>query len=203
MPAYIKAQLYGLERTIAALQALDKKVRGPLARNAVRSGGSVLRKEAARRVPKRTRQLQKSLGIKVKTYPSGVTLAIIGPRKGFKVSMGKDEFGKPLNIDPVRYAHLPEKGRGPVQVKNKQVLSGQVWGHGKGRKATKIFGFTIRKKKNAGPVYLGRQIFGLRAKGVTGQFWLLGAYQAMRYEMSAQVAAILVRGLVRAQKVTP
>ena len=54
-------------------------------------------------------QLARSIGVKVKQYPrSGVTVGIVGARKGFKVAAG--ERGNTRNIDPVNYLHLVALG---------------------------------------------------------------------------------------------
>ncbi len=63
-------------------------------------------------------QLKKSLGSKVKSYSRTKTsVAIIGPRTGFRKQIGvyvkggkKHHAGEPIIIDPVKYAHLVEKG---------------------------------------------------------------------------------------------
>lgn len=190
MPAYITAKLVGVDRFINALNGLAKKVRGPIARMAVRSGGSVIRKGAVNTVPKRTRQLQKSLGIKVVSYPSGNVVAIIGAREGFRVVIPTG-FGGHVAVDPFRYSHLPEKGRKPVQVKKKKVLAGPILGYEKAPNPM------ARRQRNSGPAVLGFKIFGKRVPKAPGRFWLLRAYHATRVQASQAVARTIARAFAR------
>jgi hypothetical protein len=49
-------------------------------------------------------QTKKSLGKKVKTYPTGTTVAIVGPRFGFRTTVGGRAH------DPRMIAHLIDRG---------------------------------------------------------------------------------------------
>jgi len=115
----IKAQIDGLGQVLARLQEADKKVRRKLLRQAVNEAGKIVLAAAKARVPKgATGQLRRSLGRKVKVYrSSGTAVAIVGPRKGYKI----DVDGRA--VDPVHYAHLVEYGRRAAAVKTRKVLS--------------------------------------------------------------------------------
>ena len=58
--------------------------------------------------------MAKSIGSKVKTYPSGVVVGLVGPRSGFNRQVGvrkhRAKIGQPINVDPIFYRHLVEYG---------------------------------------------------------------------------------------------
>jgi hypothetical protein len=147
-PIAVRIDTASLESTARRLADLDRRA----ARKAVRAGINEVSKlvlgEAKALVPRRTGQLKKSLGRKVKSYKGGaVILGIVKPRgkvrvKGQWVAKFRKEF-KGLGrwdkatrsfgsgtVDPVKYAHLVEYGRVAVVPKKKKVLAGQgvVWG---------------------------------------------------------------------------
>lgn len=107
----VRAEIKGLKNLVARLNELDEKMRRTLLRKAVNAAAGVILKAAKSNLRKsRTGQLRRSLGRKVKLYrKSGVAVAMVGPRKGFKI---RDAWGE--NVDPVHYAHLVEKGRKEV-----------------------------------------------------------------------------------------
>jgi len=111
MPFKIKGQIEGLEGTLAVLKSADAKVRKKILRKACNKAGGVLLKRAKQLVPTKSKLLKKSLGRKVKVYPSGVAVAVVGPRKGFRQEVVRD--GREVLSDPIRYAHLVEGGTRP------------------------------------------------------------------------------------------
>lgn len=100
----IRGTLTGLEAVTKAMM----KLRGPVRRKVMRAGmrklTSLMNKTAKGLAPVRTGQLKRSLGVKVKIYPSGIVFGAVEPRGGFKTMVD----GKPVN--PVKYAHLAERG---------------------------------------------------------------------------------------------
>lgn len=108
----VTGRIDGLGEFTRKLHDVDKKVRKKLVRKAASEGGKVILKAAKSNLTtRRTGQLRRSLGRKVKVYRgSGKAVAIVGARKGFKST---DEQGKP--VDPVNYAHLVEFGRKAVK----------------------------------------------------------------------------------------
>ena len=147
-PIFVRVDTAGLEDVIRRLASLDKKA----ARKALRAGinevTKLVLKEAKALVPRRTGQLRRSLGRKVKTYKGGgLVYGVVKPRAGVKVKgvwtpkfrkqfPGTGKFDKATKafgagfVDPVKYAHLVEYGRVAVTVKRAKVLAGQgrVWG---------------------------------------------------------------------------
>lgn len=91
----------------------DNIYRKVIARASRKAVGPVLR-SARNKAPRETGLLRKSLGIKVKQYKrAGVTVALVGPRKGFKELVKVYMHGgKANNVyrNPVSYAHLVEFG---------------------------------------------------------------------------------------------
>ncbi len=117
-----------------AIESLRKKL-DAIGKNAgtkaLRDGINELTKtvlaEARANVPERSGRLRKALGRKVKTYrKSRVVVGIVGPRKGFLVTIGG------VRVDPANYAHLVEYGRGPVKAGTKKARrSGKVYDTGR------------------------------------------------------------------------
>lgn len=90
------------------------KVRKVL-RSAMRKGASVVNKASKATAPVRTGSLKRSLGVKVKAYPSGVIIGVVEPRKGNPKKPPKRGTNV-KNIDPRFYAHLVEFGTKPHSV---------------------------------------------------------------------------------------
>ncbi len=93
----------------SALTEIGTKAALVADRNGINEITKVVSKDAKSRTKRRSGQLRKSIGRIVKTYRQLVTVGVVGPRRGFKVSIG----GVP--VDPAKYAHLVEGGRGPVR----------------------------------------------------------------------------------------
>lgn len=120
----------GQNLIVQAMANLDRRVRGRVAKNATAKAARYVAREAkARLTRRRTGLLHKSIGIKVKQKASGSCYARIGPRRGFAQQMVRTPKGrrllrkkeepiaaavkiKTITINPVRYAHLVEKGHG-------------------------------------------------------------------------------------------
>ncbi len=105
----------------AALGKLDNRKRNTVVRRSLGIAARPIRKNARARVPVETGLLKKSIGIKTKTYRhSGASVALVGPRHGFKVKVGEKRATlrqalksgsatKDVFQDPTKYAHLVEK----------------------------------------------------------------------------------------------
>lgn len=113
----VRATIGGTQELARALQDLAGKARNQAARKAATAGGQVVLREARRLAPKELGLLKKSLGKKVKVYSSGVGVAIIGPRAGFRQQVirrkGKWAPAPPPPAgyaNPTKYTHLAELG---------------------------------------------------------------------------------------------
>lgn len=104
MSDFVRVEIQGDKALEAALGLLGGKVARRVMRKSLNAGAREIVKDARSRVVRRTGQLRKSLGVKVKTYKSGTLAAIVGPRTGFKATID----GKPVN--PTNYSHLVEFG---------------------------------------------------------------------------------------------
>jgi HK97 gp10 family phage protein len=117
----VKMRITGLEELIRRLESLDPKMRRKTLKAAVNAGSRILLAEMKAGVPSSlndTGLLRKSLGRRIKVYrQSGIVVAIVGPRRGFKQEIGMSSSGKykgkPIYRNPTRYAHLVEFGTGP------------------------------------------------------------------------------------------
>lgn len=107
----------GLPQLLASLDGLATAVRNRILRAAVMAAGKVVLSRAKADAPRESGLLRKSMARKVKVYRnSGVAVAIVGPRKGYKQQVTRKR-GKwrasTVWADPVRYAHLVELGTRP------------------------------------------------------------------------------------------
>ncbi len=114
----IEGKWEGLADVFKRLEGLSRKVTGKILRPAVKHAAKIVLKAVKAKVPTRTRNLKKSLAVKVKTYRrTGTVVAIIGPRKGRKTQIGTysrgPNKGKPIYEDPANIAHLVEFGTRP------------------------------------------------------------------------------------------
>ena len=108
-----------LKRAFKQLARLDERKKNTIVRQALGKAAKPILKNARARVPVESGLLKKSLGVKTKTYRrSGVSIAVIGPRKGFKTKVGgvKTRVGSAKGDEtrqvrnPAKYAHLVELG---------------------------------------------------------------------------------------------
>lgn len=175
------------------LMSKVKEVERKAARKGIKAGinqlSILILKEAKDRVPKRTGQLKKSLGRKVRTKKDGsVVYAVIKPRAGLWVKsregvIGRAGRGKRKGqtftkafrieragpamgaIDPVRYAHLVEYGRREVVTVKKKVLAG------------------------------GGIIYGKRVKSVAPRPFLRPAWERYKSQSTGIIAAYVKRAI--------
>lgn len=154
----------------AALKGVIDGVRNRVLKQSIaklaRAGAKVAKAEAPVGA---TRFLRDSVGTRYRSYQRGLVWAyVIGPRKG----MGGMGPGTPLpgggmgarKYDPVKYAHLAERGRGPVQVKKAKVLAFYVLKKRRANAKTK----TRRKTSHA--------VFTPRVGPAAGQPFMAPAY---------------------------
>lgn len=114
----IKGKLTGVAQAVQSLEKYKQGIRSRVLRKAITKAAQPLTKDAKRRVGLRTKQLKKSIGYRVKVYrTTGNVFAAIGPRQGFRSTY----LGKP--VDPIKYAHIHERGRRAVRVKKARVLA--------------------------------------------------------------------------------
>lgn len=92
-----------------------------IVRPGVDKSSRVVSRAAKARVSVETGLLKRSIGVRVRTYPSGNVVGVVGPRKGFKRPIirtratGKGQAKGTAGIrlvyrDPTKYAHLVEGG---------------------------------------------------------------------------------------------
>jgi HK97 gp10 family phage protein len=126
-----KIESQAVRELATRLALIDRKVARAALKAGVNEATRLVMWAAKSLVPRRSGQLRKSLGRKVKVYRGGAVIAgIIGPRRGFRVQW------KGRWIDPVNYAHLVEYGRREVVPTKKKVLADKVAG--------KVFGSRVR-----------------------------------------------------------
>lgn len=116
-------------RVQAAIHGVLESVKNRVLKQAIAKVARAGAKYAKSKTPVgSTRFLRDSIGTKYKSYQRGlVWVYVIGPRKG----MGGMGPGVPLpnggvgarKYDPVKYAHLAERGRGPVVPKKAKMLA--------------------------------------------------------------------------------
>ncbi len=129
-PFAIQTSIAGSGDVVLRLQNVSKQVRNKLLRKAVTKAVQPVTKQAKAnaknvtsqatsddllgQVMKSTGLFAKAIGSKVKTYPSGVVVGIIGARSGFNRVVGVrvrgKNIGKAINADPIYYGHLVEFG---------------------------------------------------------------------------------------------
>lgn len=122
--------LLGDEELQKRLNALDDKVIRRIVPKASKQATSSVLRTAKTLAPKESGLLIRSLGQKQKLYRrSGVFVTIVGPRTGFKQQVEvEDRFGNVKKIfrNPVKYAHLVEKGTRPHSLVPKSGLKNQI-----------------------------------------------------------------------------
>jgi hypothetical protein len=143
MPVAIRTglEVRGLPEVRAALAGVKDGVQNRVVKKGLDAVAKpTLKKAKAYERRKRTRQLQKSLGIRPRAYGRGATrnyVVVVGPRRGFTI-VGPD--GR--RIDPAKYGHLVEKGRKAVRAGRGSVLT---WVVARGRgKGGRVFTRSVR-----------------------------------------------------------
>lgn len=133
MPFLARANLSGLGPLLARVEALGPRAHKKITRAMVAAGGRAVAKQAKRLAPKETGLLRRSIGSKVKTYPSGVTVAVVGPRLGFRKEVLRKRnrpFAPASMANPVKYAHLMELGTRSLPARPflaPALRAGEVW----------------------------------------------------------------------------
>lgn len=100
----------GVHELSRFLRELPKKTIKKALKSAVNAGAEPIKKAARRLAPKDTGTLKKAVAKKVKVYPSGNAVAVIGANRAVRVPStrkGKKEFV------PANYIHLIEYGTKP------------------------------------------------------------------------------------------
>ena len=111
-----------LERQLARL---GTKVEKKLKKQAVKAAAKPIVVSARGKGPRESGLLAESLGSFVKTYRSGTTVAIVGPRRKFRVRQKVEITGASKGREPANYAHLVEGGTKP-HFMPKAVIGGVV-----------------------------------------------------------------------------
>lgn len=110
----IQAEFKGLAPLVRQLDGAKKSLRTKTVRSAMRKSVSVVNKQAKTNVVGQgigdTGQLKRSLGVKVKVYPSGIVVGVVEPRGGFRVPTRSSRGAIRGYHDPRRIAHLVERG---------------------------------------------------------------------------------------------
>jgi HK97 gp10 family phage protein len=106
----VSLEITGFEDLISALSQLKNTKARAACRAAISQASVPVSRSQKKLAPVDSRQTRKSIGRKIKTYRnSGTTVAIVGPRKGFKAEV-TDKKGRKVLRNPTRYAHLVEGG---------------------------------------------------------------------------------------------
>lgn len=119
----VKFEFEGVSELYRALKDADVKLAKKTMKKAITQGNKLILKDAKAFVPTQTKTLKKALGSKVKVMKGGgVVVGIVGPRKDAKGKPPKyrrkvkvtTRYGmKEMYRNPVKYAHLVEKGTRP------------------------------------------------------------------------------------------
>ena len=180
----IRGNLTGVQSMVDNLYWLNLTMRSRTLKRAVTVGSGIVKTAAKQNLKAQnsieTKQLTRSLGIKVKVYKSANVVAVIGPRKGFKiVAIRPSSWSKkPQPIDPVKYAHLVEGGTRPHAL-------------GKGSKLP-------RYDKNGKLIRAGTYQTGIRHPGARRKPFLEPAFYSNRGAIIAAMTAAIQEGISRA-----
>lgn len=177
----VQGQVTGLAETLATLEGIKAAVRNRILRAAVTAGARLIAKKAKALAPRELGLLRKSIGQVVRVYRnSGVVVAVVGPRKGFRLP-AKRKKGKwretPVppagHANPLFYAHLVELGVAPHRI-------------GKGS--------STRKKTGSGRMHPGHPAKPFLTPAATGQAAAVGA--AMAKAVTEGLARAVAKGKV-------
>jgi hypothetical protein len=145
----VRAKLDGLQPILKRLEGLKRSMQKSIIRKAVDAAGKETEAAIKPLVPKDTGLLLRSMGRKVVVgRKSGVALAIVGPRTGYKVVRAQARTAKsqtafavnkktgkvrkvilrlgsrsPVQSNPTQYGHLVEGGRKGVKPTSKKALA--------------------------------------------------------------------------------
>ncbi len=176
------AKIDGLDGLLARLDGLKRSKRTAVLRKATAKGAKVVLDAAkanlrAMGLKRKDSLLLQSLGSKVVVTKKGGVYAVVGPRTGFKrTKAGKvaTKLGAKfvaVGINPVRYAHLVERGRKavvPVKAKALLMTDGD-----------------------------GNTFFARRAKAVAARPFLVPALERNRSKVRDVMAAEIGAGLTK------
>lgn len=176
---HFRGRLRGLDATLKNLRMFPIAIQRKVIRKAITKGSQPVAKAAKANVPTDSKQYKKSIGYKVWTgRKTGVVLAFIGPRLGFK-TMFK---GKPR--DPRYYAHLVEFGRKAVRPKNKSVLFGLPPKGTKGNYSGILYAKGSRH-------WYGKQVAAARP-----QYPLRRAFRSTKSQVESEILFYLQQGII-------
>ena len=106
----IKGTMTGQQQLFGKLDGLKASLQRKILRKAVTAAAKPVRDQAKQNVPVQTGLYKKAIGTKIKTYPSGRVVALIGARTAFKravtVVTPRGTYKQIRN--PAYYAHLIE-----------------------------------------------------------------------------------------------
>jgi len=145
MPFTVRTKIKGLKPLLDRLDGLKRSTQKSVVKKAVDAAGKVTLDAIRPLVPTDTGLLAKSMGRKVTVgRKSGVAIAIVGPRRGFKVTRAEDRTSRtmtgfamtkkgkvrkvilrrggsrsPVGMNPTQYGHLAESGRKGIRAKGK------------------------------------------------------------------------------------
>jgi len=169
----LSGEIHGLQEVMQRLNKIATAPRRQLLRRAIQVAAQITTKAAKANV--RTAGdglLKRSIGSSVKVYrKSGIAVAMVGPRTGFKRAKGQKirtalgEKYAVANADPTKYAHLVEGGRAAVSPKEKRVMAA------------------------AGIIY------GTRARGVAARPFLRPAFDQTKEINKRAIAQVIFEGL--------
>ncbi len=124
-----RSDVDGVSELLAKIEGMRKSAQTKIVKPMVKAGVKVVLAAAKAKLAgygfKSSSPLLKALGDKIGVGKDGTVFGIVGPRRGYKVVRGADgQRVKMLNAlgnryakkgidDPVRYAHLVEKGTAP------------------------------------------------------------------------------------------
>lgn len=196
MSVKIKGRLAGVAGLKAVLKTAGPKAFKEGARKGVTAAAQVVSKAAKGLVPTRTKSLKKAIGHKVKANKQKTGyVGVVGPRKDVKGAVvggtGKRRAkfrrkvkhkGRELIVNPVKYAHLVEKGRKAVRRKEST-----------GNKAKRLFGKLTKALGLGGnsarrPVLSdGQTVFGPKVKAVPPRPFMRPAWEGNKERCAALI----------------
>lgn len=105
MPVSTKIELDGIRDIGRFCKELPKRSAKKALRSAVTAGTTPIAKAVRKLAPRRTDTLKKSITKKIKGYPSGNYIGIVGANKD---TVGQDQYGR--KVVPAKYIHLVTYG---------------------------------------------------------------------------------------------
>ena len=92
-------------------EKVSKRRMSAIVRNAVTYAATPISQVAKRLVPVDTRQLKKAISKKTRSYPNGTAVSVVGiAKEGFKAMLKSRRENRTVLRNPIKYAHLVEKG---------------------------------------------------------------------------------------------